>query len=64
MYFILEVIYQIFILIDQFVQFPLREKDGHPNSVKSHLIIQILVLKLKIITETLVFSGKDKFIKI
>ena len=35
----LEVIYQIFILIDQFTQFPSREKKkkkegGYPNSVK------------------------------
>ena len=51
-------IYQIFILIDQFTQFPSQEKDGYPNSVKSHLIIQFLVLKLKKITETLFFSEK------
>ena len=63
MYFILEMIYQIIILIDQFTQLPSREKDGYPNSVKSLLIIQFLVLKLKKITETLVFSEKDKFIK-
>ena len=47
MYFILEMIYQIIILIDQFTQLPSREKDGYPNSVKSLLIIQFLVLKLK-----------------
>ena len=63
MYFILEMIYQIIILIDLFTQLPSREKDGYPNSVKSLLIIQFLVLKLKKITETLVFSEKDKFIK-
>ena len=59
MYFILEVIYQIFILIDQFIQFPSREKGGYPYSVKSHLIVQFLVLKLKKITETLVFPEKE-----
>ena len=55
--------YQIFILIEHFTQFPLQEKDRYPDSVKSHLIIQFLVLKLKKRTETLVFSGKGKFIK-
>ena len=57
---ILDVIYQIFILIHQFTLFPSREKDRNPNSVKSHLIIQFQVLKLKKIMETLVFSEKDK----
>ena len=55
-------IYQIFILVDQFTQFPSREKDGYPNSVKSHLIIQFLVLKRKEITETFFFKKKDQFI--
>ena len=50
-YFILEVIYYIFILIDQLPQFPSREKDGYPNSVKSHVIIQFL--ELEKMTETL-----------
>ena len=63
MYFILEVIYQIFILIDQFTQFPSREKGGYPNSVKSHLIVQFLVLKLKKITETLICQKKNSLLK-
>ena len=41
--------------MDQFIQFPSREKDGYPNSVKSHLIIQFLGLKTGKITETLGF---------
>ena len=49
--------------MDQFTQFPMRGKDGYPNSVKSHLIIQFLGLKTGKITETLVFSEK-KFIKL
>ena len=57
MYFVLaKMIYQIFILINQFTQFPSREKYGYPNTVNSHLIIQFLGLKTGKITETLVFS--------
>ena len=61
-YIILEVIYQIFILIYQFTQLSYREKYGYPSSVKSHLIIQFMGLKTEIIKETLVFSEKDVFL--
>ena len=39
-----------------------REKKGYTNTVKSHQIIQFC-LKTEKITETLVFSEKDKFVK-
>ena len=46
--------------MDRFTQFPMRGKDGYPNFVKSHLIIQLLGLKTGKITETLVFSEKKR----
>ena len=56
--FLLQMIRQIFILINQFTQFPSREKDGYPNSVKSHLIRQYLGLKTGKNNENLSFRKK------
>ena len=55
----IEVIYQIFILIDQRIKFPSREKDRYPNSVKSHLSLQFFGLKSGKIADNFFFSEKD-----